>query len=491
MSTRPLRKKRQEQHGVSRIEYVNALIDNPALYELADLIDGPDPSRGGRPRSYPDWVILFFDCLADVVGSARGAATELAGEDGHLWNHIRRLVEQKFPDRPERHLPPEPLTREAYNRRRKYVLRSLEALRVGAREAAAAQALEQGFADPDGPGSPSHPNLDRMLHQDGKVISAPTRYSVGDTREVRITDPTTGEVTTEHRPRRACVDAKLHTTGDKRQIHGSKFHHIDIRGAEDAHDRIIVNVAHVAGVKGERNSEADVMVRETTAVVELLPGIQGTLTDGVTRGAHLDVFQRDLGLVVVSPTPAERVDKKTGTRTLKSQPLTDHTFTYPDGSTETVEIHTHGGALAIKALDDHGKVTLQDLKWLRTIRRTNSDGTYRFYVEYEVPDPRGGPPGVHREATITGEADRATGFNRSENVRQIPWSSDERPRLYGRRADSEAINRIIEDHLPLKRARSFGAQAQLHNLISHQLVVNSLGRYRCRKRLPRAERLAA
>lgn len=106
MSNRPVPKKRQEQHGVSRIEYVNALLDNPALYQVADLIEGPDPSRGGRPRKYPDWVILFFDCLADVVGSARGAATELAGEDGHLWNHVRQKVEQRFPDRADLHLPP-------------------------------------------------------------------------------------------------------------------------------------------------------------------------------------------------------------------------------------------------------------------------------------------------------------------------------------------------------------------------------------------------
>lgn len=303
-----------------------------------------------------------------------------------------------------------------------------------------------------------------------------------------MVDPETGEITTEARPRRACPDAKLHTTGDKRQVHGSKFHHIEVRGADHAHDRIILNVAHVP-VKGERNSEADVMVRETREVVALLPGVQGILTDGVTRGAHLDVFQRELGLVVVSPTPAERVDKKTGARTLKSQPLTQHTFTYDDGSTETVEIHTNGGALAIKTLDDQGAVTLQDLKWLRTIRRPNSDGTHCFYVEYEVPDPRGGAPGVHREATITGPDDRAAGFNRSENVRQIPWNTEERARVSGRRSDSEAINRLIEDRLPLTKARSFGARAQHHNLISHQMVVNSLSRYR--KRLQAAERLAA
>lgn len=54
------------------------------------------------------------------------------------------------------------------------MLDSLEELRTGVRVAAASQALKQGFADPDAPGSPSHLNLDRMLHEDGKVISAPT-----------------------------------------------------------------------------------------------------------------------------------------------------------------------------------------------------------------------------------------------------------------------------------------------------------------------------
>ena len=38
-------------------------------------------------------------------------------------------------------------------------------------------------------------------------------------------------------------------------------------------------------------------------------------------------------------------------------------------------------------------------------------------------------------------------FNRTENVRPIPPSDPDFPRLYGRRNDSESLNRSLEDTL--------------------------------------------
>jgi hypothetical protein len=41
------------------------------------------------------------------------------------------------------------------------------------------------------------------------------------------------------------------------------------------------------------------------------------------------------------------------------------------------------------------------------------------------------------------EADRKRMFNRTENVRPIPPSDADFPRLYGRRNDSESLNRSL------------------------------------------------
>jgi hypothetical protein len=54
----------------------------------------------------------------------------------------------------------------------------------------------------------------------------------GDARDVRVVDPTTGETHIEKRPVRADPDAKVHITGDGRQIHGCKFWAAYVRGDE-------------------------------------------------------------------------------------------------------------------------------------------------------------------------------------------------------------------------------------------------------------------
>ena len=69
------------------------------------------------------------------------------------------------------------------------------------------------------------------------------------------------------------------------------------------------------------------------------------------------------------------------------------------------------------------------------------------------------------------------GFNRAENVRAIPPETQKYVACYPFRSSSEGDNRRIDDNLPLRRARSYGRQGQLLDLVGHALNVNSLGRY--------------
>ena len=72
------------------------------------------------------------------------------------------------------------------------------------------------------------------------------------------------------------------------------------------------------------------------------------------------------------------------------------------------------------------------------------------------------------------EDDRRRKFNRTENVRPIPPSDPDFPRLYGRRNDSESLNRSLEDTLFLGRAHSLGWRRQKVEMLGWALMVNAL-----------------
>jgi hypothetical protein len=93
-----------------------------------------------------------------------------------------------------------------------------------------------------------------------------------------------------------------------------------------------------------------------------------------------------------------------------------------------------------------------------------------------VPCPRGGDPKVILEPTVTSNADRASGFNRSENVRQVPFHSEQYEQIRSLVSDAEAFNRVISDSLPIRRARSFGWRGVLANTLTLALVGNSIAR---------------
>lgn len=137
--------------------------------------------------------------------------------------------------------------------------------------------------------------------------------------------------------------------------------------------------------------------------------------------------------------------------------------------------------------DGRGEQVLESLPYRRAVRRENKDGTFRWYVEYDVPCPRGGQPQMIRVPTVTSAADDKSGFNRSENVRQVAYHAEQYSQIRSRVSDAESINRAINDALPLKRARSFGYRGVLANALSHALIMNSVSRARYQARTAATE----
>jgi hypothetical protein len=221
--------------GISALERLEALVNNPALYAFANTVPEQRRSDGGRPRHYPPYMWVLFDALLSVYGSGRRVEAEL----GHpvVWNRLRELVAARFADRPEVRLPERPMRRHHYLYGRTRYLTDpaiLEEISQLHREFAATQARQIGLLDPDGGGSWTHPDLSRVIHADGKVVTPLFRAQPGDT----IVNKTTGEI---RRPR-VEHDASLHIEGTGEAAWGCKFVIIATRDTP-ANARIILDAA--------------------------------------------------------------------------------------------------------------------------------------------------------------------------------------------------------------------------------------------------------
>lgn len=79
-------------------------------------------------------------------------------------------------------------------------------------------------------------------------------------------------------------------------------------------------------------------------------------------------------------------------------------------------------------------------------------------------------------------------LHRTENIRPISPTEPAFKKLFGRRNDSEAINRDLVDSMWLGSAHSLGHARQHLNLIGYAVMVNALALHQHRKR---REKMAA
>ncbi|MDP9334399.1 MAG: transposase [Actinomycetota bacterium] len=458
---------------VAALERVEAILENRAIYELAALIPHTDRTRGGRRRHYPTYAWLVFEALLSVYGSARQVEAELSHP--LVWTFCRDKVRARFPTEAFQWLPEQPMRRHHYTYARNRYLTDpaiFEQLAALHREIAAEQAREVGLLDPNGPGSWTHPDLSRMLHADGKVITPLYKATPGDTKINRRT----GEI----RPALFEADAKLHFQGDGETAWGTKFVIVAARN-EDVHGRIILDVAWVPNHGGEAKTAMECFTR----LAPHLPGAQGVIYDTALRGMHHQTLLRDLGLLPVNRVTAAKADvnqprRNDGRREEKNTRIESKTITLADGTTRTVELYARGGAVGIGELTERGDLHYSELTRVRTHRTRDQSGKFRWYNDYQLPHHYG--CGLLTVRLHNTEQDTARKLNRTENVRPIPPTDPDFARLYPRRNDAESINRNLDDTLWLRRAHSIGHRRQTLNLLGYALMVNGLALHRHRRR---------
>jgi hypothetical protein len=464
--------------GVAALERVEAILANRAIYDLAELIPPADLSRGGRRRHYPEFMWLIYEALLSVYGSARQVEAELSHPV--VWDLLRARVRRQFPKDPSRWLPAAPMRRHHYLYARNRYLSDpdvLEAICALHRGLAAHQARELGLLDASGPGSWTHPDLSRMLHADGKVITPLFRARPGETQ----LDTRTGEL----RPLRADPDGGLHVEGDGETAWGVKFVLVAAR-TPDPHGRIILDVDWVPKAGGEARTAMGCFTR----LAPLVEGAQGVIYDTALRGVHHQTLLRDLGLLPINRVTAAKANPKNPRRDErrieKSARIEEKTLTV-DGRPVTITLYARGGAVGIGELTETGDLTFSELPRIRTHRNRDQNGKYRWYNDYQLPHRYD-----NQTVTVrlhTNSDDTARRFNRAENVRPIPPSDPDFARLYPRRNDAESINRNIEDSLWIGRAHSIGHARQHLNLLGYALMVNGLALHRHRRH--RTHQLAA
>ena len=443
----------ESARGVGALTRVEAILRNPETYALAAAIPPHEPGHG-RPRDYPDLMVIVYEALISVYGSARQVDAELSHRV--VWRLVQRLVKKRTGVR----LPSRPMRRHhyLYLRSRYLTLRHVQAeLGQLHREHAARQARELGLLDPDGDGSWTHPHPTRSLYGDGKVITPLYRAKPGEAK----VNKRTGEI----RPLKAEPDAGLHWEGTGETAWGTKFVLIAARGPGER-ERIILDAAFVPSPGGEAAAAMNCIER----VAPLTPGAQAVVYDTALRGVHHQTLLRDLGLMPVNRVTARRAGPKQKRRDPSEQRQEKTVFVETktvDG--ETINLYARGGTLGVGQLDDQGELHVVPLRRVRTHRNQDKGGLYRWYNDYRLPD--GGQVTVRLHGN---DEDRQRKLNRPENVRPIPPTDPDFDTLFRQRNDAESINRALDDTLHLRRAHSVGHRRQWLNLLGFALMTNSL-----------------
>jgi hypothetical protein len=145
-----------------------------------------------------------------------------------------------------------------------------------------------------------------------------------------------------------------------------------------------------------------------------------------------------------------------------------------------VQLYARAGAIGIGELTDKGELEFLELPRIRTSRKQDGTGLFRWYNDFELPASYGGKTVTVR--LYNNDEDAARKFNRTENVRPIAPSDPDFKEIYGRRSESESINRALEDTLYLNRAHSVGHARQHVNLLGYAIMVNSLALHEHRQR---------
>lgn len=478
-----------DDDGMDVTDVIEAVYSNPDLYALAERVPARSKKKPGCPADYPAWAMVGYGALVSQYGSAR--ATHLALRVSHNWDIVLRTVAATAGQAAVDALRPKARskgpTRNHWNYWTKVNNRFASQLEAAYLPLAVAQAQEQGLLDPELPVSYARPDQRSILYGDGKVMTGPVRPHEGDT-----IDPDTGERLHGGKKRRTDPASALWIEGgdDGDNAYGTKFVFTSVRGPGFYNKVALAMDKQVKGGRGEMEIGTSQMHR---IIGQAGTGVRAVAWDGAMSGVHIDALMREHGLVVVSPTIAKqnpdghRAGHKSKTRVEKEHPYGTLEFRSDKGPCEH-ELHTRGGRLGQVVTDTASKRTWVPLR-IDKLTRGGAPGSYRFYQELTIACPTNddedtGTLGSHtyRLPLVESDKDTASGFNRSEYLRQIPPDTKAYARAYGRRPPAESDNAQRESRYVFHRLPAYGEQQQTLVMLLGSLLDNSKSRWHHRRR---------
>lgn len=303
--------------------------------EIAAAVRG----RPGRRKQYHTAALLAVDCARRQCGSARAVTRELA--DPVNWRRIRRAVAAAWPDRPERRLGAEPISRSQYHRGRDRYLDGDDGGHKTWTEATAARAARQmGML---AGGSRTRPAVSDVVYGDGTWINAmfnaDPRTAAGAGRRC---DP---DAVAYHKNRQSGVGRQWVITQARN----------DGRPGERVPLAISPQQPH-------HSTDADTFAEDITRLHREIPGFAegavGACYDGALHAKPRTVLH-DLGIVPVAKTR----------RNAPTARLGPHKIKLPDGT------ETHAGVFAVDGTPaiavDGGRGCYLKLRRDRTFIRPN------------------------------------------------------------------------------------------------------------------------
>lgn len=449
-------------------EVLQALCTGPYLTGLADLAEG---SPVGRRRAHPTWVPFAYGALCRHFRSANRLDSELRAG---LWDQLRTAAEATGLDDPG----PRPYRYPQHSYWRARLVDDpdvLGELHTAFTQLALTQARHLGLLRPDGPGSLTHPALERVIYGDGTVVRPiyrrpPTKVLVDpDTGQKRryFIDRTTGEILDKPQGRYDASAEDFHRHDGP--IHGNNFVMVCARGTRPG-QRVVLGIDRVTGPSREAETAVALIQRIAVAAG---PGIQAVVYDGAFNGVHIDQLMRGAGLVVINRIAYATRGDDTGTAPVtKRKPLGIYHHDI-DGQRCTHTLHTDNGTIVDVTLADDGTPTIVGRTRHKQVKRSQrADGTYRFNLAVTVPCP-------HGEFTIWVSPHPTKARDTTpEHVRLVPPEDPDFAALYGRRNDAESINSQFKRTLLVDRAVSVGWQRQLFDLLAFAILENSLSHAR-------------
>lgn len=424
-----------------QIHKVRMIAFNPDVYDLAAAIPQPEV-KTGRPRQFPDEVLVLFLVVAASLGSARKAASAMRCPDHwHIvLDGIAACLGKEFAESLPAGRGP---TRNQWLYHARRIEKHIVALSDRFRANALAQAMEAGHFDPTRPNSVVPCRAD-MVASDGTVVASPIR----------------GRKRTDKKPRRVDTGAGWHVEGgedDGTKVYGCKYVFVSTRSDENVeHTRIVLDVRHQPPGKGY-GGEAGIALQAIAALREKAPGLRGACCDGAFRGKHRNALMKR-GLVVVTPHHSGATPRA-------------HLLVKDCPCGRNHDLWIKDGAVCVRTINIEGEEVIEPLEIAKVEHRERTT-THSWYLLLRLPCGN-----LHRERIDTTVKDVANGFNRAEHIHQHPPGTDGYKALYGYREDAESLHSTLNADLWNRRMIAYGAQRQTLMMLGFAMGQNSRERW--------------